>query len=171
MATAQVFTFNDLKDILVKRIRLPESQIKNDPALSFDAMGLDSLALVELQLEVQQRYGFTIPDADVREITTIGQAIDYTNRRLQKAGLLPWLSALIIPSGSARRWIWCGTSPMMWSPGPNCLPSIPKRRSSSAKEIPSCSGSLCTLMKTERSGVGFRNEPRTRLRIRSRRGG
>ena len=86
MATAQVFTFNDLKDILVKRIRLPESQIKNDPALSFDAMGLDSLALVELQLEVQQRYGFTIPDADVREITTIGQAIAYTNRRLQKAG-------------------------------------------------------------------------------------
>lgn len=86
MATAQVFTFNDLKDILVKRIRLPESQIKNDPALSFDAMGLDSLALVELQLEVQQRYGFTIPDEDVRHITTIGQAIDYTNRRLQKAG-------------------------------------------------------------------------------------
>lgn len=85
MATAQVFTFKDLKDILVKRIRLPESQIKNDPALSFDAMGLDSLALVELQLEVQQRYGFTIPDEDVREITTVGQAIDYTNRRLQEA--------------------------------------------------------------------------------------
>ena len=86
MAAAQLFTFNDLKDILVKRIRMPESQIKNDPALSFDAMGLDSLALVELQLEVQQRYGFTIPDEDVRHITTIGQAIDYTNRRLQKAG-------------------------------------------------------------------------------------
>ena len=86
MAAAQLFTFNDLKDILVKRIRMPETQIKNDPALSFDAMGLDSLALVELQLEVQQRYGFTIPDEDVRHITTIGQAIDYTNRRLQKAG-------------------------------------------------------------------------------------
>ena len=49
-------------------------------------MGLDSLALVELQLEMQQRYGFTIPDEDVRDITTIGQAIDYTNRRLQKVG-------------------------------------------------------------------------------------
>jgi acyl carrier protein len=86
MAAAQVFTFNDLKDILVKRIRMPEAQIKNDPSLSFDAMGLDSLALVELQLEVQQRYGFTIPDEDVRHITTIGQAIDYTNQRLRKAG-------------------------------------------------------------------------------------
>jgi acyl carrier protein len=87
MATpAPVFTFNDLKDILIKRIRLPEAQIKNDPAMSFEALGLDSLALVELQLAVQQRYGFTIPDEDVRKITTIGQAIDYTNRRLQKAG-------------------------------------------------------------------------------------
>ena len=86
MAAAPVFTFDDLKDILIKRIRMPASQIKNDPSLSFDAMGLDSLALVELQLEVQQRYGFTIPDEDVRNITTIGQAIDYTNRRLRKAG-------------------------------------------------------------------------------------
>ena len=83
---AQMFTFNDLKDILVKRVRMPEAQIKNNPALSFEAMGLDSLALVEVQLEVQQRYGFTIPDEDVRHLTTIGQAIDYTNRRLQQAG-------------------------------------------------------------------------------------
>jgi acyl carrier protein len=80
----QVFTFEDLKDILIKRLRMPEAQIKNDRALSFDALGLDSLALVELQLEVQQRYGFTIPDEDVRHILTIGQAIDYTNGRLQQ---------------------------------------------------------------------------------------
>ena len=52
---AQVFTFNDLKDILIKRVRMPEAQIKNNPALSFEAMGLDSLALVEVQLEVEQR--------------------------------------------------------------------------------------------------------------------
>ncbi len=83
MAT-QAFTFDDLKDILVKRLRIPEAQIKNDPSLSFDDLGLDSLALVEVHLEVQQRYGFTIPDEDVRHITTIGQAIDYTNGRLQK---------------------------------------------------------------------------------------
>jgi acyl carrier protein len=83
---AQVFTFEDLKDILVKRVRLPETQIKSDPTASFEDMGLDSLALVELQLEVQQRYGFVIPDEDVRQLLTIGQAIDYTNRRLQKAG-------------------------------------------------------------------------------------
>ena len=83
---AQAFTFEDLKDILVKRVRLPEAQIKSDPSASFEDMGLDSLALVEVQLEVQQRYGFVIPDEDVANLHTVGQAIDYTNRRLQQAG-------------------------------------------------------------------------------------
>jgi acyl carrier protein len=78
------FTFQDLKEILVKRIGLPESQIIEDRAASFSDMGLDSLALVEIQLEVQQRYGFTINDDDAQQIVTVGQAIDYTNRRLQE---------------------------------------------------------------------------------------
>ena len=78
------FTFQDLKEILVKRIGLPENQIIEDRAASFSDMGLDSLALVEIQLEVQQRYGFTINDDDAQQIVTVGQAIDYTNRRLQE---------------------------------------------------------------------------------------
>ena len=45
-------------------------------------MGLDSLAFVEIQLAMQQDYGFEIPDEDASEITTVGQAIEYTNRRL-----------------------------------------------------------------------------------------
>ena len=44
-------------------------------------MGLDSLAFVEIQLAMQQEYGFTIPDEDAEQIATIGEAIEYTNRR------------------------------------------------------------------------------------------
>ena len=33
---------------------------------------------------MQQEYGFTIPDEDAEQITTIGEAIDYTNRRLRE---------------------------------------------------------------------------------------
>ena len=82
--TDKQFTFQDLKEILVKRIGLQENQIIEDRAASFSDMGLDSLALVEIQLEVQQRYGFTINDDDAQQIVTVGQAIDYTNRRLQE---------------------------------------------------------------------------------------
>ena len=83
---AQQFTFEDLKNILVNRIGLPENQVINDPNASFEDMGLDSLAFVEIQLAMQQQYGFNIPDEDAHHITTVGQAIDYVNRRLQEKG-------------------------------------------------------------------------------------
>src|SRR5688572_24793809 len=83
-SVADSFTFDDLKTILVTRIGLPADQVVNDPAASFAAMGLDSLALVEIQLAVQQRYGFSVPDEDAQHIQTVGQAIEYTNRRIQE---------------------------------------------------------------------------------------
>ena len=82
MSVDQQFTFEDLKRILVERVGLPEQSVVNDPDASFEDMGLDSLAFVEIQLAMQQEYGFTIEDEDAQEITTVGEAIDYTNRRL-----------------------------------------------------------------------------------------
>ena len=82
MAQAQRFTFDDLKQILVGRIGVPESEVVDDPHLSFEDIGLDSLAFVEIQLALQQQYGFLIPDEDGSQITTLREAIDYTNRRL-----------------------------------------------------------------------------------------
>jgi len=80
----QTFSFDDLKDILTNRVGLAEDEVVNDPNATFESMGLDSLAFVEIQLAVQQQYGFTIPDEDAHSITTVGQAIEYTNRRLQE---------------------------------------------------------------------------------------
>ena len=86
MAQTQRFTFDDLKQILVGRIGVAESAVVNDPNLAFEDIGLDSLAFVEIQLALQQQYGFNIPDEDGHQITTVGQAIDYTNRRLEEQG-------------------------------------------------------------------------------------
>jgi acyl carrier protein len=87
MATdAQQFTFDDLKRILVDRVGLDEADVVDDPNASFEDMGLDSLAFVEIQLAMQQQYGFNIPDEDAHHITTVGQAIDYVNQRLQEKG-------------------------------------------------------------------------------------
>jgi acyl carrier protein len=82
--SVQEFTFDDLRNILVNRVGLPEDAVVEDPAATFEDMGLDSLAFVEIQLAIQQDYGFTIPDEDAQEITTVGQAIEYSNRRLQE---------------------------------------------------------------------------------------
>jgi acyl carrier protein len=76
------FGFDDLKRILVDRVGLPEADVKDDRDMTFDEMGLDSLAFVEIQLAMQQEYGFTIDDEDAEQIHTVGAAIDYVNRRL-----------------------------------------------------------------------------------------
>jgi acyl carrier protein len=82
----QQFTFDNLKDILVNRVGLAEEDVVDDPNATFDAMGLDSLAFVELQLALQQQFGFSIPDEDAQVIITVGEAIAYTNRRIQEIG-------------------------------------------------------------------------------------
>ena len=81
---AQTFTFEDVKRILVERVGMNEDDVVDDPAATFESMGLDSLAFVEIQLAMQQEYGFTIPDEDAESITTLGEAIDYVNRRLEE---------------------------------------------------------------------------------------
>jgi acyl carrier protein len=80
----QLFTFKDLKDILVNRCGLAAADVVDDPNATFDSMGLDSLAFVEVQLAIQQQYGFSIPDEDAHRITRVGEAVDYTNRRIQE---------------------------------------------------------------------------------------
>ena len=82
--STQTFGFEDLKRILVDRIGLPEDDVKDDPATTFEDMGLDSLAFVDIQLAMQQEYGFTIPEEDAEGIETVGQAIEYVNRRIQE---------------------------------------------------------------------------------------
>ena len=45
MAT-EMFTFADVKRILVERVGLNEEDVVDDPEATFDSMGLDSLAFV-----------------------------------------------------------------------------------------------------------------------------
>lgn len=86
MSTAQQFTFEDLRRILVDRVGLNDADVVNDPNASFENMGLDSLAFVEVQLAMQQDYGIEIPDEDAEQITTVGESIDYVNRKLAEGG-------------------------------------------------------------------------------------
>lgn len=75
-------TFDDLHEILIDRIGVSPDDVPEDPDTPFTALGLDSLAIVELQLAVQQRYGFLIPDEEAQAITTPRVAVDYVNALL-----------------------------------------------------------------------------------------
>jgi NTE family protein len=78
------FTFNDLKDILVRLIRVPAADVLDDLNATFTDLGLDSISFLEIQIEMEQRYGFHISDEEAQQIHTLGEAIDLVNRRLQE---------------------------------------------------------------------------------------
>jgi len=77
------FTYDDIKHILVERIGFLESEVPDDLSISFVELGMDSLAVVELQLTLQQDYGVTIPDGDAHVAVSLQEAIDYVNRQRQ----------------------------------------------------------------------------------------
>jgi len=83
------FQFEDLKKILVERVGVPEDEIGDNLNTTFDDIGLDSLAFVEIQLAVQQEYGFAIEDHEAQHISSFRDAIDFTNRKLQEQGVMP----------------------------------------------------------------------------------
>ena len=83
------FEFEDLKKILVERVGVPEDEIGDNLNTTFDDIGLDSLAFVEIQLAVQQEYGFSIQDHEAQHISSFRDAIDFTNRKLQEQGVMP----------------------------------------------------------------------------------
>ncbi len=76
------FGFEDLKRILVDRVGLAEADVKDDPNTTFDEMGLDSLAFVEIQLAMEQEYDINVSDEDAERIHTVGESIAYVNEQL-----------------------------------------------------------------------------------------
>jgi acyl carrier protein len=87
MHEAARFGFDDLKQILVDRLGVAEDEITNDPSATFEDIGLDSLAFVQLQLAFEEDWGFQVSSEDAERIYTVGDAIDYVNERLAEKGL------------------------------------------------------------------------------------
>jgi len=80
------FTFTDLKDVLTKGMAMQGRQIevREDRSLVIGDLGVDSLAMVQILLDIQSRFGVVIPVEDIGQLTTVGETIDYMNRRLKQ---------------------------------------------------------------------------------------
>jgi acyl carrier protein len=65
----------------VEQLGVNEGEVK--PAASFvDDLGADSLDTVELVMALEEEFDCEIPDEQAEKITTVQQAIDYINSRL-----------------------------------------------------------------------------------------
>ena len=69
-------TYDRLKKIVVEQLGADEDEVK--PEASFvDDLNADSLDLVELIMEMEDRFKVKIPDEEAEKISTVGQAVDY----------------------------------------------------------------------------------------------
>jgi aromatase len=64
-------TAAEIEEILVSRTGLDAGAVADQPLASLEDLGLDSLAVLELQAEVARRYGVEIPET-VLETNIIG---------------------------------------------------------------------------------------------------
>ena len=70
-----------VKKIVVEQLGVNETQVT--PSASFvDDLGADSLDTVELVMALEEEFDCEIPDEQAEKITTVQQAIDYINTRL-----------------------------------------------------------------------------------------
>ncbi len=67
-------------EIIVEQLDVPKSDV--EPGKSFtEDLGADSLAIVELVLALEENFDIKIPDEEVDNIRTVGDAINYITAR------------------------------------------------------------------------------------------
>ena len=80
------FTLSDLMTLLTEKAGLPASSHTTDPDAHFADIGLDSLAFLSMQTELQDRYGTEMPD-DSPDNYTLGQIVERVHAAQRSAGM------------------------------------------------------------------------------------
>ena len=70
-----------VKKIIVDKLGVEESQVTSEASFTTD-LGADSLDTVELIMEFEKEFNFSIPDEQAETITTVGQAVEYLEKTL-----------------------------------------------------------------------------------------
>jgi len=78
MDRTEVFAL--VRAALAEALELPEEEI-NEESLFEDDLEADSLDLVELLLEMEQRFGFKVSDEEAADIETVADAVDLILRK------------------------------------------------------------------------------------------
>ena len=65
---------NTFTEILVEDFDIPAEEIT--PDVTFEALGLDSLDVVDLTLAVEERTGIKLEDSELEDVRTVGDAVN-----------------------------------------------------------------------------------------------
>ncbi len=73
--------FEQVKVILVDTLSVDEDKVTMDARFQED-LETDSLDLVELVMTMEEKFGIKITDEEAAEIKTVGDAVDFVQRRI-----------------------------------------------------------------------------------------
>ena len=65
-----------VREILVERLDIDESDVTEEASLR-DDLKADSLDLVELIMDLEERFGVKISDEEAQSIGTVGEAVEF----------------------------------------------------------------------------------------------
>ncbi|NLC55850.1 MAG: acyl carrier protein [Armatimonadetes bacterium] len=67
--------FSRVKRVIMEQLKVSEDEITREA--TFDELGADSLARVEMVMAFEEEFSIEIPDADAEKIDTVGRAVNY----------------------------------------------------------------------------------------------
>ena len=74
-------TFEQVKKIVVDLLGVEPEKVTREARFRED-LEADSLDLVELIMEFEERFGETVSDEDAQQLTTVGRVMDYVDTRM-----------------------------------------------------------------------------------------
>ena len=72
--------FEEIKAIIVKHLKIDPAKITDTTNLQED-LGADSLDLVEIIMELENKFGIEIPDEDIFGLKTMNDVIAYIEKK------------------------------------------------------------------------------------------
>ncbi len=69
-----------VKQVIMEQFEVKESEVKDD-ARFIEDLKADSIGIYELIMKLEEEFGLKIPDEDMKELTTVGKAIEYIKKK------------------------------------------------------------------------------------------
>ena len=87
--------FEEIQEIICEPLKVKPEEVKLEASFS-DDLGADSLDLIELVIELEEKYNIEIPDEDAERMNTVDDIIRYvankTNRDKENKSLSKFTS-------------------------------------------------------------------------------
>ncbi|MCW6652611.1 acyl carrier protein [Aerococcaceae bacterium NML191292] len=80
MSTEQT-TFEQVKGMIVDRFGVPSEKVTEQ--MTFEDLGADSLDVVELVMELEDRFNVQFEDEKIEQLSNVGDAVQYIDQLVQ----------------------------------------------------------------------------------------